>query len=85
MPYAAGCRGCGSPCDGNRCAACNAARRAEERARREHRRAHGLCLTCGEPAAKSKIVGGPAGKRVREQAAYCKRHLEYYAARQRAG
>lgn len=80
MPYADGCRGCGAPCDGNRCDSCNATRRDQERARREHRRAHGLCLTCGEPVAKTKTVGG---KRAREASVYCARHLEYYAARQR--
>jgi hypothetical protein len=88
MPYAAGCKGCGKPCDGVRCDACKAERRAEERARRENRRAHGLCLTCGDPVAQTKLqISGNAGlqrRRLREPAAYCKRHLAYYAARSRA-
>lgn len=90
MPYADGtCRGCGSELeddDGTRCKSCAAKRRQAATELRDHRREHGLCLTCGQPVAKSKIVGSPAdGHRSRALAAYCAVHLAYYAARQRTG
>lgn len=85
MPYASGCRGCGGETDGTtRCAACREARRLEAAATRAQRRQDERCLACGDPVAKTKIVGGAAGKRVRAKAHYCPAHLEYYAARQRA-
>lgn len=84
MPYVNGCRSCGQPTDGStRCAECRKLRRLEAAATRAHRRAHGLCLTCGAPVARSKLTGGAAGKRVRAEARYCRPHLAYYAARQR--
>jgi hypothetical protein len=85
MPYAAGtCRGCGGETDGSRCEACKAERREQEAALRNDRRARGLCLTCGAPVAKTKLING-GQKRVREPARYCAKHLAYYAARARAG
>lgn len=81
MPYATGCHHCGSPCDGASCEPCKAKRRETERARRDDRRARGLCLTCGAPVARMKTIAG--GTRVvRQPAKYCVRHLAYY--RQRA-
>lgn len=85
MPYAAGtCRGCGeAPLPGkSRCEACARAKRELERELREHRREHGLCLTCGAPVARTKALNA-GRKRVREPARYCGKHLAYYAERQR--
>lgn len=91
MPYASGCRDCGGaivdedgePCDGTRCHTCRKARNKAAAELRTYRRELGLCLTCGAAAAKTKGIN-QTGKRLREQAAYCKTHLAYYAARQRA-
>lgn len=54
----------------SRCEACAEKRRVDEAARRTQRRKRRQCLTCGNPAEQ--------GRR------YCKRHLRYYAARDRA-
>lgn len=93
MPYAHGCRDCGAPivdadgepCDGTRCHTCRVARNRAAAELRTYRRENGLCLTCGAPVAKTKVSGGGSGKRVRQAAAYCAKHLAYYAARQRNG
>jgi hypothetical protein len=83
MPYAEGCRDCGGETDGTtRCKACREKRRKAAAALSAYRREHGLCLTCGEPVAKSKLVDA-GQKRVNRPARYCKRHLGYYAERQR--
>lgn len=79
MPYPVGtCRGCGvlSP-HASRCDSCREERRAATAAERAHRREHGLCLVCGQPAAR--VPGERANRR-----RHCKRHLKYYAARDRA-
>lgn len=92
MPYATGCRDCGGTTDGStRCASCRKARNKAAAELRDYRRAEGLCLTCGVPVAKTKMVPdgwnttSSAHKRVRQPAAYCAVHLAYYAARQRPG
>lgn len=84
MPYATGCKDCGSDTDGTtRCEGCRAARNRAAAEMRTYRRENGLCLTCGAAVARSKVTGGSAAKRVRKPAAYCSVHLAYYAARQR--
>lgn len=99
MPYAAGCRDCGAPivdadgepCDGTRCHTCRVARNRAAAELRTYRRENGLCLTCGAAVARTKLspVGGDGAggehRRVRQAAAYCAKHLAYYAARQRSG
>lgn len=86
MPYASGCKGCGVACDGSRCRQCKNEHNAQENKRRAAKRASGTCAfgACAKPVSSTKIVGGPAGKRVKESASYCREHLAYYAARQRA-
>jgi hypothetical protein len=67
MPYAKGtCQTCGADrAPGkSRCAQCLTARRKEDRALREHRRAHHLCITCGKRASRERK--------------YCAKHLAYY-------
>ena len=83
MPYAAGCRDCGSETDGSsRCDGCRKARNKAEAEKRAYRRENGLCLTCGAAVARTKLQDA-GRKRVRKPAAYCATHLAYYAARQR--
>lgn len=48
MPYAEGCKGCGSPCDATRCEGCKAERRDQERARRVERKQKRQCWVCAK-------------------------------------
>lgn len=86
-----GCSG-RAPRKGGRCKVCRLAHNAREAARRAAKRAAGSCAfgRCEKPVALTKVVaaGSPVrrkGRRVRERAAYCAEHLEYYAERWRAG
>lgn len=51
----------------SRCQSCREKFNAKEAIRRADRRAKGLCVTCGKPAAKDRK--------------YCTEHLAYYLAR----
>jgi len=57
-----------------RCQQCRKARNAQARELSAYRRRRKACVTCGRPAKR----------RGAELWRYCPRHLEYYAARQRA-
>lgn len=87
MPYAAGtCHDCGgTPDEGSsRCAACKRAHRERSAERRAALIEAERCVVCGDPVARTKHEGYAGRRVVRKPARHCKRHLAYYAARERA-
>lgn len=55
MPYATGCKDCGSDVDGTtRCSGCRASRNRQAREQRAERKRKHQCWACGEKCAKDE-------------------------------